>query len=129
MAERGFIARQTYETIEQLKAGGMTMADAVKQVATDEGKNPSAIRGNYYNHAKKLAGGTTRSRRSTRAALSVDDVVASARQLLEQARTEIDREIEAAKQEYEQAKARYDELVSSAEAHKKDLNKRIAALS
>jgi hypothetical protein len=124
-------AEETYETITKLTDGGMRMADAVHKVASDTGKTEGAVRGNYYNHRRKLdRGSTTPARRSRRRqALSVDDAIEGARQLLQQALGAIDRELEAAKAELDVAQQRYDQLESSVKDRKDELERKIKALS
>ncbi len=126
-------SQAVYERIEQLKADGVSLADAVRQVAQERGKKEGAVRGNYYNHAKKVAGGggggKPRSRRSTRAAITVDGAVDEAKGVLQKAIDSIDTEVEAAKKELAAAQARYDELVASVKERKASLEKRIKALS
>jgi uncharacterized protein YoaH (UPF0181 family) len=122
-------AEQTYEAIKRLMDGGMSMADAVRKLAKQQGKKENAVRGNYYNHARKLAGGGKRqSRRSTRTALSADDAVARAKQVLKEALGAVDQEVQEAKREFQAAKKRYDDVVASADSSKRELHKKIAAL-
>lgn len=124
-------AQIVYERIEELKAGGSNLADAVKTVAEERGKKSGAVRANYYNHAKKVAGGGSkpRSRRSTRAAVTVDGAVDEAKAVLQKAIDNIDGEVEDAKKELAAAQARYDELVASVKERKASLERRIRALS
>jgi hypothetical protein len=125
-------AQIVYERIEELKAGGSNLADAVKTVAKERGKKAGAVRANYYNHAKKLTGGggsKPRSRRSTRAAITVDGAVDEAKAVLQKAIDNIDGEVQDAKTELDAAQARYDELMASVKERKASLEKRIEALS
>ena len=121
-----------YERIEQLKADGVSLADAVRRVAEERGKKEGAVRGNYYNYAKKVTGGGStkpRSRRSTRTAITVDGAVDEAKAVLQKAIDNVDSEVEAAKKELEDAQARHDELLASVKERKASLEKRIKALS
>lgn len=126
-------SQAVYERIEQLKADGVSLAEAVRQVAQERGKKEGAVRGNYYSHAKKLTGGSSgsrpRSRRSTRAAITVDGAVNEAKAVLQKAIDNIDSEVEDAKKELAAVQARYDELVASVKERKASLEKRIKALS
>lgn len=124
-------AQVVYERIEELEAGGSNLADAVKKVAEERGKKSGAVRANYYNHAKKLTGGGSkpRSRRSTRAAVTVDGAVEEAKAVLRKALDAIDGEVDAAKKDLDAAQARYDELVASIKERKAELEKKIKALS
>ncbi len=124
-------AEETYEAITNLTDGGMRMADAVHKIASDTGKTEAAVRGNYYNHRRKLErGSTTPVRRSRRRqASTVDDAIEGARELLQQALSAIDRELQAAKGELDAAQQRYDELESSVKNRKDELERKIKALS
>ena len=126
-------SQAVYERIEQLKADGVTLADAVRQVAQERDKKEGAVRGNYYNYAKKITGDSSsskpRSRRSTRAAITVDGAVDEAKAVLQKAIDSIDTEVEGAKKELAAAQERYDELVASVKERKASLEKRIKALS
>jgi len=128
-------AEVVYERIEELTGSGTRFADAVRTVAEERGKKENAVRANYYNHKKKLDGGTSSSPRSrgrsraTAQPLSVDNALAQAKALLEEALANIDREVETARAEVDTAQARYDELVASVADRKSELETKIAALS
>ena len=125
------LSQQVYEAVEGLKAKGVKGADAFKQVAEQQGKTLSAVRGNYYSHARKLGGGTGSGRRRSGGdeTFTAEGAVKQARALLQRALREIDREVEVAERELERAKARRDEVVSSIAERKKTLEKQIKALS
>jgi hypothetical protein len=123
-------AEQTYEAINQLMDSGLSMANAVRKLAKQQGKKENAVRGNYYNQRRKVEGTNRAPGRRARTAktTSVDDAVAEARRILEQALAATDQDVDEAKRELDAAKARYDELVVSTESHKRELRKKIAAL-
>lgn len=126
-------AQIVYERIEQLKAEGVSLADAVRQVAEERGKKEGAVRTNYYRYAKNVTGGggarKPRSRRGGRMTVTVDGAVDEAKAVLQKAIDSIDSEVEDAKRELAAAQTRYDELVASVKERKADLEKRIKALS
>ncbi len=106
------------------------MADAVRKLAKQQGKKENAVRGNYYNHRRKLEGSNRAPSRRARPAkaTSVDDAVAEARRILEQAHSAIDQEVDAAKRELDAAKSHYDVLIKSVNQRKAELQRKIAAL-
>ncbi len=123
-------AEQTYEAINQLMEDGLSMADAVRKLAKQQGKKENAVRGNYYNQRRKVEGTNRAPSRRRRAAktTSVDDAVAAAKRILEQALTAIDHEIAEAKRDLDAAKARHDTLMKSVNQRKAELQRKIAAL-
>jgi hypothetical protein len=123
-------AEQTYEAINRLMEGGMSMAEAVRKLATQQGKKENAVRGNYYNHRRKVEGTNRAPSRQSRATktTSVDDAVAGAKRILEQALTAIDQEINNAKRDLDAAKARHDALMKSVNQRKSTLQRKVAAL-
>jgi len=118
-------AQQVYERVEALVAGGSTKADAYAKVAEELGLKPNSVRGAYYQHTKKLDGGTTRRRKRETTPM---DAVESAKALLQQSIDSIDEEIEAAKERVEEAKAEYETLRESAEERKTAIASKIDAL-
>jgi len=132
MATQTKTRAQTYhEEVAALKTEGMSNAEAVRTVAEKHGKSVGAVRGSLYQYRTnhQNGNGSSAPRRSRRAALSVEDHVASARLSLEQARDLIDHEVAQAKDTLEAAQTRYDELAASAAERKADIEQRIAALS
>jgi uncharacterized protein YoaH (UPF0181 family) len=123
-------AEQTYEAINRLMDEGMSMADAVRRLAKEQGKQENAVRGNYYNHRRKLEGTSSAPIRRPRRSppVSVDDAVAEAKRLLQQAVATIDQEVDDAKRALDTAKGRYDEVVASVKTRKEELERKIAAL-
>jgi outer membrane murein-binding lipoprotein Lpp len=125
-------AEKVYTQLTALTASGTTFADGVRKVAAGTGKKEGAIRANYYNHKKKLDGAspavTGRRGRPKAEALTVDEALAQARAILEQAVNGIDAEVQAAKDELDGAKARYDVLTTSVKGRKAELQKKINAL-
>ena len=109
------------------------MATATASRTAERGKTVNAVRANQHQHRKKLSGsGASTPRRASRttkpSVLSVDDVVAQARGLFEQALASIDSDVETAKAELDAVRARYDELVASVKERKAELEKKIKAL-
>jgi uncharacterized protein YoaH (UPF0181 family) len=120
-----------YEEVEALKADGMSNADAVRTVAERHGKNENAVRGGIHQYKTKHLGALTAGsgRRSRRGTASVDDLVAQARQSLEQALALVDREVEDAKAQLDAAQARYDEIVAGVKDKKNEIEKKLKALA
>ena len=130
------LGQQVYEKVERLKSQGVKGGDAFRKVAEEHGKTLSAVRGNYYSHARKLTGSGVRAAgRGRRAAasaggeVSIESAVRSAREILERALAGIDGEVGRAKQRLDRAQAEYDEVVSKISDRKKELSKKIASLS
>lgn len=123
-------AQIVYERIEELKAYGMSNADAIRQVAQERGKKENAIRANQHQHRRKLQGGSATSspRGRRRKTPTPTDPIAEARAILERALQDDDAEVTAAKAELDAAQARYDEAVNRATERKAELEKKIAAL-
>jgi len=120
---RGTRTEETYKAISELVDGGSRLADAVRQVATETGRNEGTVRAAYYAQRTKLG-----QHGRTRAAISVEDAVAEARQLLRDALTRIDEELVVAKRELDAATLHYEALEASAVARKAELERKIAAL-
>ena len=120
---RGTRTEETYTAISELVDGGARLADAVRQVAAETGRSVGAVRAAYYAQRSKLG-----QHGRNRAPTSVEDAVAQARQLLQDALSRIDEELAAAKSELDAAAARYQTLEASAAERKKELQRKIAAL-
>ncbi len=119
-------AQEVFEKVEQLVAGGMTKADAFKQLAQEYGQPVNSMRGAYYAHSRASGhggSGSTRRRETT-----PEDALADARRALERAIDSVDREVEAAKRRAEEAKAEYEALKGSASDRKAEITKRLEAL-
>ncbi|MBK8295495.1 MAG: hypothetical protein IPK93_12380 [Solirubrobacterales bacterium] len=127
MAEKKTTSQVVYERIEELKAGGMSNADAIRKVAEDDGKTVNAVRANVHNYKKKLDGGSTSTRGASKP-LTVDGALAEAKKLLERALKSIDSEVDKAKVEADRAQARYEELKTSVAQKKTELEQKIRAL-
>lgn len=119
-------AQQVYERVEELVGAGSTKADAYVQVAEEFGLKPNSVRGSYYQHTRKLRGGTTRSRKRE---TTTQDAVASAVATLEQALDSIDAEIETAKDRAEEAQREFEALEASASERKQAIQAKIDALN
>ncbi len=120
-------AEQVWEEINQMVEGGMTKANAFKELATQYGQPVDSIRGSYYSHKKKLEGGESKPR-TRRRETTPDDALADARAALERAVASIDREVEVAKARAEEAKAEHEALKASAADRKKAITERLEAL-
>jgi transposase-like protein len=129
MAEEKPLGQVYHDEVEALKSGGMSNADAIRHVADKHGKNENAVRGGIHQYRSKHATSAPATRRARKPkSVSVDDVVASARRMLEDALHGVDREVEAAKAELEAAQRRYEHVVAGVEAQKKRLEDKIEAL-
>jgi hypothetical protein len=118
-------AQEVYERVEVLVASGTTKADAFRKVAEETGKPVKSLQGAYYQHTKKLGGGTrTARKRETTPA----DALESAKALLEEAVDSIDTEIEQAKTRADEAKAEFEAMKASANERKDAITAKIKAL-
>ncbi len=118
-------AQEVYERVEALVAEGAGKADAFRQLATEFDQPVSSLRGAYYQHTKKLGGGTKKPRKRE---TTPTDAVESAKSVLEQAMERIDGEIAAAKERAEEAKAEYEAMKASATERKQAIAAKITAL-
>lgn len=120
-------AEQVFNRVEELIAGGMSKADAFKQLADEYSQPVNSIRGSYYTWSKKSdpdAPPRTRRRETT-----LDAAVSDARRVLERAIEQVDVEVEAAKHRSDEAKAEYEALKASAGERKKGIQERLDALT
>jgi hypothetical protein len=120
---RGTRTEETYKAISELVDSGSRLADAVRRVAAETGRNEGAVRTAYYAQRSKL-GQHGRAHTS----ISVEDAIAQARQLLRDALTRIDEELVVATRELEAATVHYKTLEASAAQRKAELERKIAAL-
>ena len=129
------LGQQYHEAVESLKSQGVKNADAVREVAATFGKEVNAIRGGIHQYkAKHLSGSngsasTTSAPRRRSSALSVDDLLASAKQSLEAALALVDQEVEQAKTTLDNAQAHYDQVVAGVKDKKTDIEKKLKALA
>lgn len=131
MAENGKKLSEIYhERVEALKGTGVTNADAIRHVAADMGKTERTVRAGIHQYKSRNHGSSAVVPRRGRPKghLSVEDALANARSILEQALSGIDGDIATAKAELDAAQARYDDLVATAKERRADLEKRIKAL-
>ena len=119
-------AEETYAAIGKLLESGMRLSDAVRQIAAETGRSEAAVRASYYNQRSKL--GLKGDSRRGGQALSVEDAINEAKQLLERALVRIDSEVEVAKAKAETAEAQYEALKTSAAERRSELERKIAAL-
>lgn len=118
-------AQQVYERIEALVASGLTKAEAFRKLAEELGQPAKSLQGAYYQHTKKLGGGTPKARkRETTPA----DALEEAKALLKRAVESIDAEIEQAKSRADEAKAEYEAMRASATERKQAITAKIKAL-
>jgi predicted nucleic acid-binding Zn-ribbon protein len=141
MSEDKSMGQTYYEEVEELKQGGMSNADAVREVAKKHGKKDNAVRGGIHQYrARYIDGGGTATgtvrRTRHKAEPSVDDFVANARKNMEDALAAVDREplrlkaeVEELKSELAAAEAAYDQAVAAAKDKKVELEKKLKALS
>jgi chromosome segregation ATPase len=118
-------ADQTRERIDALVAGGLTKADAFRQLSEEVGQPVKSLQGAYYNATRKANGGSTRARKRE---TTTADALAQATAVLEKAIESIDAEIQAAKTRADEAKSEYEALKSSASERKKAIQAKIDAL-
>lgn len=123
-------AEQIWDEINALVEGGMTKANAFKELAESYGQPIDSIRGSYYTHKRKLEGGEPNAKpsRTRRRETTPDDALADARAALERAIDSIDREVEVAKVRADEAKAEHDALRASAAERKQAITERLEAL-
>lgn len=125
------LSQQYYERAEELKADGMSNAEAVREIAEQFGKKENAVRGgiNQYKRIHLDGGGSASPKRSRRGAKSVDDHLASARLSLEDALGLIDKEVIDAKLALDEAQSRYDAVVVAVKERKADIEGKLKVLS
>lgn len=122
-----------YARLNELIAGGASLADAVRKVAKETGKTENAVRALRHNYMRKLGGGSgaagrgKRGRRGSRP-ISADQAITEAKKLLTSALSAIDSELDAARAEVAAAQSRYDKLAASINERKRDLEHKIKAL-
>lgn len=121
-------AEQIYNEINQMIEGGMTKADAFKQMAEEHNRPVDSIRGAYYGHKRKSEGGTSRPTRSRRRMTTADDALADARLALERSIAAIDKEIEIAQERATEAVAEAKALKASADERKKAISEKLETL-
>ncbi|MGK2939684.1 MAG: hypothetical protein ACSLFR_18085 [Solirubrobacteraceae bacterium] len=128
-------AQVVYERIEELTAGGMSNADAIRAVAKERGKKENAVRANQHQYRQKLEGGAAPSPRgrgrSARkpAAPTASDAIADARAALERGLAEFDQRVAEAKRELDKAQHKYDRAVAEVKEEKAELESKIKALA
>jgi chromosome segregation ATPase len=118
-------AEEVYERITALVEHGASKADAFRALAAEYDQPVKSLQGIFYQHQRKLNGGSRRSpRRETTSATAVERAVT----VLEKALGDIDSEIEIAKERAEEAKAEYEALKASATERKQAIQTKIDAL-
>lgn len=120
-------AEEVFTKVEELVAGGMTKADAFKQLAEEYGQPVNSVRGSYYQHTRKENGGTGSKPR--RRETTAEDALADARKALERAIANVGREVDEAKRRADEAKAEYEALKASAKERQDAIAAKLQALS
>src|SRR5580765_7590019 len=128
MADTKTLSQTYYEEVEALKATGVSNADAMREVAKKHNKTENAVRGAIYQYRNRQ-GGTGAPRRGRKSGQTVEDLVAGARQALEQALALVDREVDEAKAALDAAQARYDEAMAGVKDKKAEIQKKLKALA
>lgn len=118
-------AQEVYERVEAMVASGTSKADAFKALAKEFDQPVNSVRGAFYQHHKKVNGGSTRPRKRE---TTPDDAVEDAKALLQRSIDRIDAEIATAKERAEEAKAEYEAMKASAAERKQAIEAKIAAL-
>jgi uncharacterized protein YoaH (UPF0181 family) len=127
------LQQQYHEEVEALKADGLSNADAIRAVAQRHNKKENAVRGGIHQYRNRQSGNgasaTPRRRGRAGGARSVDELVAGARQSLEEALTLIDREVDEARQTLDAAQAHYDSVQAAVAERRSDIESKLQALS
>lgn len=120
--------QEVYEKVEAMVAAGSTKADAFRTLAEEYGQSPDSLRGAYHGHLRKQ-NGPGASKRTRKRETTPADAVELATAALRRSIEAIDAEIEAAAHRALEAQAEYEALQSSADARKKEIETKIAALA
>ena len=119
-------SQEVYEKVNALMDGGMSRADAFKQVANELGLKLHSARGSYYSFSRGATGsGKSRPRRRE---TTPEDALADARASLERSIQAIDREVETAGERAREAQLEYEALRSSAAERKAEISARLESL-
>jgi hypothetical protein len=127
-------AQQTYERTNALVEGGMSKADAFKQLAEEYQQPVDSVRGAYYGHKRIVdtGGQPTSGRGSTRRPrkreTTTQDAIASAVASLRGAVDAIEAEVEAARERAEEANAEYAAMQAAAPGRIEEIRAKIAML-
>jgi hypothetical protein len=105
---------------------GLSRTDAFTKIAEEEKRPKDSIRGAFYSHQRKAAGGV--SSRPRRRETTPEDALADARASLQRAIDAIDREVDAAEERASEAGAEAKALKASAAERKKAISERLDAL-
>lgn len=122
--------QQVYEKVEAMVAQGVSKAEAFRTLSETDyaGQSPDSLRGAYHGYLRKQAGDAA-PRRPRKRETTPADAVEQATATLRRAVESIDAEVEAAANRALEAQAEYEALKGSAEQRKKEIEKKIAALS
>jgi hypothetical protein len=119
-------AQEVYEKVHTLMEGGISRAEAFKQLSKEYGQPVNSLRGSYYSFSRGVTGsgkGRPRKRETT-----PEDALADARASLERSIEAIDREVETAEEYAAGAAAEAKALKDSADARKQAITERLEAL-
>lgn len=129
MPDEKTLGEQYNDAVEELKAGGMSNADAIREVAKKFNKTENAVRGSLHQYKTRNGDGGPTRRRSRTQPASIDDLLKGARESLEQALTLVDKEVDEAKAALDAAQHRYDEVVAGVKDKKADIEKKLKAMA
>jgi rubrerythrin len=121
-------AESIFDRVNTMVEGGMSQADAFKQIAEEESRPLDSVRGSFYTGRKQREGDST-PKRTRRRETTPEDAVADARASLERAIHAIDNEIEAAEHRATEAAEEAKSLKETAAERKKAIAKRLEALT
>jgi hypothetical protein len=113
-----------FNRVTELIDGGMSKANAFRQVAEELGRTPDSVRGSFYSYAGSKSGSRKPRRRQTTPA----DAVADARAAFERALESVDREVEMAAERVRAAELEHIALAESATERKQAIAERLEAL-
>lgn len=123
-------AQQTFERINALVDGGMTKAEAFKQLAEEYGQPVDSVRGAYYGAKRSTGSGAPSSSRSRsrKRETTTQDAIASAVATLRGAVDSIEFELEAARERADEATAEYEAMQAAATRRIAEIRAKIAVL-
>lgn len=130
-------AQQTHEKVIALVDGGMTKAEAFKQLAAEYGQPVDSVRGAFYGHKRALERGDeqgngersrTAVRRSRKRETTTEDAVASAVATLHGAIDAIEVELETARERAEEATGEYEAMKAATAGRIAEIRAKIAVL-
>ncbi len=121
-------AESIFDRVNTMVEGGMSQAEAFKQIAEEEARPLDSVRGSFYT-GRKQREGEHAPRRTRRRETTPEAALEDARASLERSIHAIDAEIEAADGRAREASAEAKELKASAEERKQAIKTRLEALA